>query len=71
MLDPSQLVDVLPLQIVSKKVALLTVVNIQASEEEVLGEILELQTGDMPTFWQVELIRPAERLVPEVSTSTL
>ena len=67
-LGPSQLVDVLPLQIVSTKVAWLTVVNIQASADEVLEEVLVLQTGDMPTFRQVELIRSGERLVAEVST---
>ena len=53
------------------KVGWLTVVNIQASEVEVLGLTLVLQTGSMPTFWQVELIKPEERLVSEVFTSTL
>ena len=59
------------LQIALTKVVWLTVVNIQASEVEVLGLTLVLQTGSMPTFWQVELIRPGERLVSEVFTSTL
>ena len=44
-----QLVVVVPLQIASSKVDGITVVNMQASEEEVLEEMLELQTGTMPT----------------------
>ena len=44
-----QLVVVVPLQIASAKEVRFTVVNMQASEEEVLEEMVELQTGIMPT----------------------
>ena len=44
-----QLVVVVPLQIASAKEVGFTVVNMQASEEEVLEEMMELQTGTMPT----------------------
>ena len=49
LVNSGQLVVVVPLQIASSKVDGITVVNMQASEEEVLEEMLELQTGTMPT----------------------